>query len=130
MRHELVIIGAGPGGYVAAIRAAQLGIAAAIVEREPRLGQVARISARLAAGLGPLDGLPGVAGVRVKGAIGAVQLERPDIPWFRARFLERGAWIRPFGDIVYLMPAFTIADDELDLLVDAVVESVRAHVLR
>ncbi|MFM7519046.1 MAG: dihydrolipoyl dehydrogenase family protein, partial [Planctomycetota bacterium] len=38
MRHELVIIGAGPGGYVAAIRAAQLGIATAIVEREPRLG--------------------------------------------------------------------------------------------
>jgi dihydrolipoamide dehydrogenase len=38
VRHELVIIGAGPGGYVAAIRAAQLGIATAIVEREPRLG--------------------------------------------------------------------------------------------
>ncbi|NBV46395.1 MAG: dihydrolipoyl dehydrogenase [Planctomycetia bacterium] len=38
MRHELVVIGGGPGGYVAAIRAAQLGIPAAVVEREPRLG--------------------------------------------------------------------------------------------
>jgi len=31
---DLVIIGAGPGGYVAAIRAAQLGLRTACVERE------------------------------------------------------------------------------------------------
>jgi len=36
--HDLVIIGAGPGGYVAAIRAAQLGLNVACVEREPALG--------------------------------------------------------------------------------------------
>ncbi len=36
--HDLVVIGAGPGGYVAAIRAAQLGMDVACVEREPRLG--------------------------------------------------------------------------------------------
>ncbi|MCE2469208.1 MAG: dihydrolipoyl dehydrogenase [Dehalococcoidia bacterium] len=32
--YDLVVIGAGPGGYVAAIRAAQLGLSTAIVERE------------------------------------------------------------------------------------------------
>jgi dihydrolipoamide dehydrogenase len=36
--HDLIIIGAGPGGYVAAIRAAQLGLNVACVEREPALG--------------------------------------------------------------------------------------------
>ncbi|MGE3976909.1 MAG: dihydrolipoyl dehydrogenase [Nitrospira sp.] len=36
--HDLIIIGAGPGGYVAAIRAAQLGMNVACVEREPALG--------------------------------------------------------------------------------------------
>lgn len=36
--HELVIIGAGPGGYVAAIRASQLGMNVACVEQEPALG--------------------------------------------------------------------------------------------
>jgi dihydrolipoamide dehydrogenase len=36
--HDLVVIGAGPGGYVAAIRAAQLGLRVACVEREPALG--------------------------------------------------------------------------------------------
>ncbi len=35
---DLVIIGAGPGGYVAAIRAAQLGLTVAIVEKDQRLG--------------------------------------------------------------------------------------------
>ncbi len=37
-KHQLVVIGAGPGGYVAAIRAAQLGLDVACVEKEPALG--------------------------------------------------------------------------------------------
>ncbi len=37
-RYDLVVIGAGPGGYVAAIRAAQLGMHVACVEKEPALG--------------------------------------------------------------------------------------------
>lgn len=36
--YELIILGAGPGGYVAAIRAAQLGLNVACIEREPALG--------------------------------------------------------------------------------------------
>jgi dihydrolipoamide dehydrogenase len=38
MEHDLVVIGAGPGGYVAAIRAAQLGLNVACVEKESALG--------------------------------------------------------------------------------------------
>src|SRR6266404_2306751 len=37
-RFDLVVIGAGPGGYVAAIRAAQLGMKVACVEKRPALG--------------------------------------------------------------------------------------------
>src|SRR5437870_5126516 len=37
-RYDLVVIGAGPGGYVAAIRAAQLGMRVACVEKRPALG--------------------------------------------------------------------------------------------
>jgi len=37
-QHDLVVIGSGPGGYVAAIRAAQLGLDTACVELEPQLG--------------------------------------------------------------------------------------------
>src|SRR5687767_3245672 len=36
--YDLVVIGAGPGGYVAAIRAAQLGLKVACIEKEKALG--------------------------------------------------------------------------------------------
>jgi dihydrolipoamide dehydrogenase len=36
--HDLLVIGGGPGGYVAAIRAAQLGMNVGLVEKEPRMG--------------------------------------------------------------------------------------------
>ena len=38
--YDVVIIGSGPGGYVAAVRAAQLGMKVACVEKEARLGGV------------------------------------------------------------------------------------------
>ncbi len=38
VKHDLIIIGAGPGGYAAAVRAAQLGLDTACVEKEARLG--------------------------------------------------------------------------------------------
>lgn len=37
-KHQLVVIGAGPGGYVAAIKAAQLGLDVACIEKEQALG--------------------------------------------------------------------------------------------
>jgi dihydrolipoamide dehydrogenase len=37
-QHDLIVIGGGPGGYIAAIRAAQLGLNTACIEREPKLG--------------------------------------------------------------------------------------------
>lgn len=37
-RRDLVIIGSGPGGYVAAIRAAQLGLGVTVVEKDPKYG--------------------------------------------------------------------------------------------
>src|ERR1051326_7168838 len=36
--YDLVVIGSGPGGYSAAIRAAQYGLKTALVEKQPRLG--------------------------------------------------------------------------------------------
>src|SRR5579862_5325122 len=92
-----------------------------LFEREPRREQVAKIAAALAAGLEPCRKLPGVKDVRVKGAIGVVEMEHiRDLNALRQRFVEQGVFIRPFGTIVYLTPAFTIAEDELAKLTDAV----------
>jgi len=92
-----------------------------LFEREPRLDQVAKISGALAAGLEPCRKLPSVKDVRVKGAIGVVELDRiKDLNALRQRFVAEGVFIRPFGSIVYLTPALTIAEDELGKLTDAV----------
>jgi adenosylmethionine---8-amino-7-oxononanoate aminotransferase len=92
-----------------------------LFEGEPRLDQVAKISNALEAGLEPCRKLPGVNDVRVKGAIGVVELDRiKDLNTLRQRFVAEGVFIRPFGSIVYLTPALTIAEDELGKLTDAV----------
>jgi adenosylmethionine-8-amino-7-oxononanoate aminotransferase len=96
-----------------------------LFEREPRLRQVADIAAALEHGLAPCRGLPGVKDVRVKGAIGVVELDRiDDLEVLRARFVEEGVFLRPFGSIVYLTPAFTIGEDELAKLTRAVTKVV------
>ncbi len=98
-----------------------------LFEREPRLVQVKAIEAQLMRGLEPCRALPAVKDVRVKGAIGVVELERvEDIEALRRRFIAEGVFVRPFGNVVYLTPAFTIAESELDRLIGAVVKVVRA----
>jgi adenosylmethionine-8-amino-7-oxononanoate aminotransferase len=95
----------------------------ALFEREPRLDQVAKIESALRQGLEPCHDLPGVTDVRIKGAIGVVELDHvEDLNALRRRFVEKGVFIRPFGTVVYLTPAFTIADDELAKLTAAVRE--------
>ena len=103
-----------------------LGCAAAnasldLFEREPRLAQAAAIEARLAAELAPCREMEGVVDVRAMGAVGVVQLARLDDPAGLARrFLEEGVWVRPLGDVVYLMPPLVIAEKELSALTAAV----------
>jgi adenosylmethionine-8-amino-7-oxononanoate aminotransferase len=59
--------------------------------------------------------------VRVKGAIGVVELDRiGNINKLRQRFIEEGVFVRPFGSIVYLTPAFTIGEEDLAKLTGAV----------
>ena len=100
-----------------------------LFESEPRLEQVKAIEAHLAAALEPCRGMKGVWGevkeVRVRGAIGVVEMAAiSDMNGLRARFVEAGCWIRPFGNIVYLMPAFTIEPQDLTRLTDAVVSVI------
>ncbi len=96
-----------------------------LFETEPRLAQVAAISTQLRAELAPCRALPGVRDARVLGAIGVVELDRPaERAALMRAFIEQGCWIRPFGDIVYLTPAFTIAPDELSRLTRAICKTL------
>jgi adenosylmethionine-8-amino-7-oxononanoate aminotransferase len=97
-----------------------------LFESEPRLAEVAAIAGGLQTGLEPCRGLPGVVDVRVRGAIGVVELDRiADMSEVKRRLLAKGVWIRPFGRIIYLTPSFTISPADLNRLTAAVVEVVR-----
>jgi adenosylmethionine-8-amino-7-oxononanoate aminotransferase len=89
--------------------------------------QVARIDGELRAGLEPACALPGVADVRVLGAIGVVQLDHPvDVPAATAAALAEGVWLRPFRDLVYTMPPFVSEPEEVAAITRAVVAAARA----
>jgi adenosylmethionine-8-amino-7-oxononanoate aminotransferase len=85
-------------------------------------GRVRRIERGLRAGLESARALPGVADVRALGAIGVVQLDHDvDIPAATAIAADRGVWIRPFRDLIYTMPPYVIADEDLARVTGAVV---------
>ena len=116
----------GPTFMANALACAAANASLDLFAREPRLDQVRAISAMLEEGLAPCRGLPRVRDVRVRGAIGVVELEHiADLGALRARFMAEGCFIRPIGNIVYLTPAFTIAPDDLAMLTSTVVDVVR-----
>ena len=84
-------------------------------------GQVAALEKQLEAELSPLAGHPAVADVRVLGAIGVVQTRAPvPVAELQRHFVEQGVWIRPFNDLVYLMPPYVTAPADLSRLTDAI----------
>jgi adenosylmethionine-8-amino-7-oxononanoate aminotransferase len=86
---------------------------------------VARVGDGLRAGLEPLRSAPGVVDVRTLGAVGAVQLDHPvDVVRATSAALEVGVWIRPFRDLVYVMPPYVTTPDDVSLICSAVAEAV------
>ena len=93
--------------------------------REPRLAQVKDIETQMTRELAVCRGRRGVKDVRVRGAIGVVELERiDDVDAMRAKFVDEGVFVRPFGNVVYLTPSFTIAADELSKLTGTIVKVI------
>jgi adenosylmethionine-8-amino-7-oxononanoate aminotransferase len=94
-----------------------------LFESEPRLTQAAAIEAQLIEELDRCRNLPGVIDVRVKGAIGVVQMDRAvDEVALRARFVEKGFWVKPFRDVIYLTPPLVIEREDLSGLSGAIFE--------
>ena len=93
-----------------------------------RLAQVAKIETALQGGLSACRDLPGVVDVRVRGAIGVVELDRiEDLGALRRAFVEKGTFIRPIGSAVYLTPALTIGEEDLSILTGAIAEVLAAR---
>ncbi len=99
-----------------------------LFESEPRLLQAAEIGKFLGPRLGRCLELPDVKDVRVRGAIGVVELDAiGDLNALKRSFVDKGVFIRPFRNIVYLTPALTIDHADLDVLAKAIFDVLRAR---
>lgn len=111
----------GPTFMAHAVGCAAANAALDLWEREPRLAQAEALEQKLWDGLKHLEKRDRVRDVRVKGAIGVVELDhgREDIARMRAETVKHGAWLRPFGNILYTTPPLNISDADLQTLITA-----------
>tara|TARA_R110002110_G_scaffold65206_4_gene179955 strand:+ start:38965 stop:40215 length:1251 start_codon:yes stop_codon:yes gene_type:complete len=90
--------------------------------------QVTDIEQQFILGFKTLNALPQVKDVRIKGAIAAIELcqtlSSEDFAWFSAQFLADGLWCRPFGNIVYAAPPFTIKEKNLHKIIKSICRHV------
>ncbi|WP_280428857.1 adenosylmethionine--8-amino-7-oxononanoate transaminase [Nocardia brasiliensis] len=91
-------------------------------------GEVARIAAELETGLAPIRELPGVVDVRVLGAIGVIELDRPvDMRTATDAAVAAGVWLRPFRNLIYTMPPFISTTEEVATITAGMRAAVEAQ---
>lgn len=90
--------------------------------KEDRMFQVKNIETQLKEELEVFKSFSRVTDVRVKGAIGVIELETnmEEIFLMREEFIKMGVWLRPFSNIIYIMPAFIITEEELTFIIKSI----------
>jgi adenosylmethionine-8-amino-7-oxononanoate aminotransferase len=105
-----------------------LACAVSVASTELLIGQdwrtrVREIESGLAAGLGRARSVAGVADVRVRGAIGVIEMDRPvDLAVATPAALDNGVWLRPFRNLIYAMPPYICPVEEIDQITSAMVD--------
>ena len=84
---------------------------------------VARIERYLRASLEPLRALENVTDVRVKGAVGVLEMRRlPDRADIERVIDRHNVWLRPFANYIYTMPPLVTDDAALGRIVEAMAD--------
>jgi adenosylmethionine-8-amino-7-oxononanoate aminotransferase len=126
-RGELPVLAHGPTFMANPLAAAVASASIDLLLAQDWRAQVQRLEAGLRAGLAPAAELPGVADVRVLGAIGVVQLDHDvDLRAATAAAVAHGVWLRPFRDLVYTMPPYVTGDDDLAQITGGVLAAAAA----
>jgi len=90
-------------------------------------GEVSSIYQQLSAELSPLRQHSAVADVRTLGAIGVVEMKQAvDVAAIQKVFIKHGAWIRPFGKLIYVMPPFICEPAHISTLCNAIKAGIEA----
>ncbi|MFN3457248.1 MAG: adenosylmethionine--8-amino-7-oxononanoate transaminase [Novosphingobium sp.] len=98
-----------------------------LFETEPRLAQARAIGAQLEHQLASARELPGVKDVRVRGAIGVIQLDRTaPADQLSAICIEHGVWLRPFRDVLYTTPPLIAGEEDISQITTAMLAAVRS----
>ncbi|MDG5486310.1 adenosylmethionine--8-amino-7-oxononanoate transaminase [Mycolicibacterium gadium] len=88
---------------------------------------VRAVESGLRDGLSPAESMPGVADVRVLGAIGVIEMEQTvDLRIATPAALDHGVWLRPFRNLVYVMPPYICTPEEIAQITSAMVGVARA----
>ncbi|GLW69672.1 adenosylmethionine-8-amino-7-oxononanoate aminotransferase [Kitasatospora phosalacinea] len=126
-RGEVPVLAHGPTFMGNPLAAAVANASIDLLLEQDWRAEVRRIETGLRAALAPCAGRPGVADVRVLGAIGVVQLDAPvDMAAATAAATEQGVWLRPFRDLIYTMPPFVTGDEDLAAIGRAVAAAAAA----
>ncbi len=96
--------------------------------KSPWQDRVNNISKELKKQLTKCEKLDIVKEVRVLGAIGVVELNVDvDIDFFTPIFIKKGVWIRPFLNLVYIMPPYIISKKQIRILSNAIFEAIELY---
>ena len=99
-----------------------------LLATEPWADRVSTIEKGLQRGLEACRPLPGVKEVRILGAIGVVELDKPvDMSKVQPAFVDEGVWIRPFGRLVYTMPPFIADAATVEKICNAIHNVIAVH---
>lgn len=97
-----------------------------ILEQNQWQQQVANIEKQLAVELPRIATLNKVKQVRWLGAIGVVELHQPvNMAEIQQAFVNAGVWIRPFGQLIYIMPPYIITSAQLSCLTQAIYQILK-----
>lgn len=103
----------------------------ALLESQDWQAQIRRLQNQLHDELSRCTNMAGVRDTRVLGGIGVVEMEQVvNLKQVQPLLVEQGVWLRPFGKLIYTMPAYCMQADQLSRVTDgivAVIQSLKNH---
>ncbi|MFF8959875.1 adenosylmethionine--8-amino-7-oxononanoate transaminase [Streptomyces sp. NPDC014894] len=126
-RGEVPVLAHGPTFMANPLAAAVAGASVDLLLAGDWAREVERLESGLRKGLAAAEGARGVAEVRVLGGIGVVELDHEvDMASATRAAVRAGVWLRPFRNLVYVMPPYVMDDADLAQVCEGVLAAAEA----